>query len=204
MNLRQQVHSRHPQNLSLWLLYQFMSWLKRKTNKVFFVRSTEQIPCPCCGAKLKVSGSRRRVWYKNSGDRHFLIVRRLYCHTCGKTHHELPDLLVPYKRYDVESLEGVVSKPKSSDVAADESTLSRWRKWFKYWRFYAAGCLQSIAIQYDLPVNLTSGSTGSVLHPFGRFINQASKWLSQVVRPIANANLWITDPFCVPVLSSSR
>lgn len=70
-------------------------------------------------------GKSRRVWYKSSGDRNTLVIRRLHCEPCGKIHHELPDLVVPYKRYDAESLEGVVSEPGRTDVAADESTLRR-------------------------------------------------------------------------------
>lgn len=192
-----------PKNHNLWLLYQFMNSLKSLMNKVFFVRSTEQVPCPCCGSRLKVAGSRRRVWYKSSGERDRLIIRRLRCQNCERIHHELPDILVPYKRYDTESLEGVVSKPERTDVAADESTIARWKRWFTHWSPYAAGCLRSISMQYDLPVRASSKSTGSVLHPFGRFIDLVPKWMCQVVRPIVNLHLWVTDPFRVPVLSRS-
>jgi len=54
-------------------------------------------------------------------------------------HHELPDLLVPYKRYDAESLEGIVIEPARTDIAADESTLSRWRTWFIAWAVISEG-----------------------------------------------------------------
>lgn len=172
--------------------------------KVFFVRSTEQVPCPCCGSNHKIIGSRRRVWYKSSGERNSLIIRRLRCQHCRRIHHELPDLLVPFKRYDAESLEGVVSEPERSDVAADESTIARWKSWFTAWIPYAAGCLHSIATQFELPVRPLPRSTGSVLHPFGRYIDLVSNWMCQVVRPIANMHLWVTNPFCIPVLSSSR
>lgn len=170
----------------------------------FFVRSTEQIPCPGCGCKLSVIGSRRRVWYQRSGDRSVLIIRRLHCEMCAKIHHELPDLLVPYKRYDAESIESTVEDPSHSDVAADESTIIRWKAWFSVWGPYAVKCLESISIQYNLPVNPSSLSTGSVLQQLGRFVGSASKWLCRVVRPIGNSQLWVTDPFCIPVLCQSE
>jgi hypothetical protein len=41
--------------------------------------------------------------------------------------------LVPYKRYDAESIEGVVSEPAREDIAVDDSTIGRWRSWFLTW-----------------------------------------------------------------------
>ncbi|MHB1418016.1 MAG: DUF6431 domain-containing protein [Bacillota bacterium] len=49
-------------------------------------------------------GSRSRVWYQSSGGKALLNIRRLRCETCRKIHHELPDLLVPCKRYDADAL----------------------------------------------------------------------------------------------------
>jgi hypothetical protein len=103
----------------------------------FFVRSAERVPCPCCGDSLKVIGSKRRVWYRSSGVQETLVVRRLRCKSCERIHHELPDVIVPYKRYGSESIEPVVSEAKPVDVAADESTLYHWRKWFEVWAPYA-------------------------------------------------------------------
>lgn len=135
------------------------------------------------------------MWYKDSGDRAKLIIRRLRCEACERIHHELPDLLVPYKRYDAQSMEGAVSEPLCTFTAADESTLRRWRCWFAAWAVYAAGCLQSISIRFALPVAGPSAAPQSALHRLGRFIGDAPGWLKRAVRPIANSNLWITDPF---------
>jgi hypothetical protein len=155
------------------------------------------VPCPCCKGKLGGAGSRPRVWYKSSGDRATLIIRRLYCEICERIHHELPDLLVPYKRYDAESIEGALEG--NDTVAADESTISRWRGWFHMWVVYAAGALYSIGIQLQLPVEQVSKPSQSALHTLGRFVGDAVGWLARAVRPIANAHLWVTDPFCLSV-----
>ena len=182
-----------------WSLYQSLRWLRRRTKPAFLVRSVEIVPCPCCGGVLDVVGSRRRVWYKSCGDRAKLVIRRLRCKPCGKIHHELPDLLVPYRRYDAESIEGVLSEPSHTNVAADESTIRRWKSWFLAWVVYAQGCLQSIAIRFNLPVENSSGSPQSALQRLGRFVGNAIGWLGRAVRPIANSNAWVTDPFCIPV-----
>lgn len=98
---------------------------------------------------------------------------------------------MPYKRYDAESIEGVVSEMDRMDVAADESTINRWRSWFLFWIVYAAGCLQSISIRFNLPVENLSIPSQSVLYSLGRFVGDAVGWLGRVVRPIANSNLWV-------------
>jgi hypothetical protein len=78
------------------------------------------------------------------------MIRRLLCSVCNKIHNELPDLLVPYKRYESKSIEAVVSGDGSLTVAADESTISRWKRWFLTMPNYLAGALLSIAIRYGI------------------------------------------------------
>src|SRR5699024_11238201 len=97
---------------------------------------------------LSVVGSRRRTCRERSGKKNVLIIRRMWCKDCQRIHHELPDLLVPYKRYTAESLEQIIDDRKPVDVAADESTLNRWLVWFQVWKFYVAGCLRSISKRF--------------------------------------------------------
>ncbi|WP_343800126.1 DUF6431 domain-containing protein [Bacillus carboniphilus] len=200
--LLQQFHGRRPKN-TLWLLYQITSWLRRIRG--FFVRSAETVPCPCCGEPLvEVVGSRARVWYQSSGERLKLIIRRLRCKVDRRIHHELPDILVPYKRYDAESIERVITVPVQVDVAVDNSTIYRWNDWFHSWVDYAIGCLQSISFRFHFPVEEKSIPSQSVLLPLGRYIDMAVGWLSRVVRPIANSNLWVTDPFRISVQTALK
>lgn len=64
-------------------------------------------------------------------------IRRLQCTNSGTIHHELPDLLIPYKGYEAECIENVLTNPSNHLVPADDSTLSRWHGWFQelvdYW-----------------------------------------------------------------------
>ena len=105
--------------------------LEENPQKRVFVRRNEQSAyCSYCQHALAVCGSRRRRVIDGGGEQRTLIIRRLYCQACRRVHHELPDLLVPYKRYDRESIESVIAGADLAQVAADESTLARWRAWF--------------------------------------------------------------------------
>lgn len=159
---------------------------------VFFVKCEETIPCPCCHGDLELAGRRRRGYKKSSGESITLIIRRLRCKNCGRIHHELPNILVPYKRYEAASIEQVVSEsPSSTCVAVDDSTLYRWRAWFHQWSTYAIGCLQAIAKRFNLPVEEQSGSSQTSLELIGQLVNSADGWLARAVRPIVNAHLWV-------------
>ena len=100
-------------------------------------------------------------------------------------------LLVPYKRYDAESIEGVVTEPTRTDTAADESTLSRWKIWFIAWAVYAQGCLNLISIRFNIPVENSSNRSQSALQLLGQFVGTEDGGLSRIVRPIGNSHLWL-------------
>jgi hypothetical protein len=163
---------------------------------VFLVRSTEQVLCPCCGGDFIVIGSRKRKYIKGSGENCTLVIRRLRCQQCKRIHHELPDILVPYKRYDSESIEAVVTGISALSVAADESTLTRWRSWFQSNSTYFLGCLNSIAIRFSQSTKERDfGLTHSVLQKIWQHTGNIAGWLARVVRPIANVNLWVHTRF---------
>lgn len=167
-----------------------MSWL-RTPRKGFFVRSAEQNICPSCNGKLKVRGSRRRKYINSAGETIVLVIRRLGCLTCQRIHHELPDILVPYKRYARKCIEAVVTKSPEISVTADESTLGRWRSWFQDLAEHFLGCLTSIAIRYGRKTaEDRSGLPSSKLQRIWRYVGDAPGWLGRVVRPVVNANLW--------------
>lgn len=165
-------------------------------NLVFFVRSMEQIPCPCCGEHLSVIGSRRRKYRTSQGFPQVLVIRRLKCDRCGRIHHELPDILVPYKRYSCEAIEPVVANELPLTVAVDESTITRWRKWFGERAEHFAGCLESIRIRFGYGfAGGPSALSLSVLHRIWHYVGSAPSWLARVVRSVANINQWIHTRF---------
>jgi len=168
-----------------------MSWLRRVP--AFFVRCAESVPCPCCGEKLVVIGSRQRQLSTACGEQRLLIVRRLRCLQCRKIHHELPDCIVPYKRYESECVEQVVAESTSSSVAADDATLRRWKCWFADQRTYFLGALISISIRFhqDPAEKPASVPSQSAHHEIGRIMADSPGWLARIVRSVTNANLWL-------------
>jgi len=178
-----------------WLFYQNMSWL-RTPKKGFFVRSGEQNICPYCNGPLKVRGSRRRKYINGRGDTIVLVIRRLRCYHCRRLHHELPDILIPYKHYGSESIEAVVTQKGALTVTADESTIWRWRNWFLELVDYLLGCLKSIAIRYGREsVEKDSHLPKSTLQKIWHYVGDAPGWLARIVRPVANSNLWVHTRF---------
>jgi hypothetical protein len=162
---------------------------------VFFVRSAEEHNCPVCEHDLFVIGSRKRIGRKPTGERITYIIRRLRCKGCERIHHELPELLVPYKRYEVACFESSLSQEQPSDVAADNSTLYRWRVWFaKFWKYWVS-CLAKIAAHTGNPVESLSVPSLSALQQIGHYVGQGGGWLKRVVRPIVNSRLWVHTRF---------
>lgn len=160
----------------------------------FFVRGAGRIPSPCCGKSMSVIGTRDRKSRERSGETKIYNIRRLCCDQCGRIHHELPDFLVPYKRYEAECLESVLSNPSAHDVPADESTIFRWFAWFNRFVDYWANCLLSIVLrtkQEKGPLNLTSANSETALQRIGRLLGNAPRWLERIVHPIVNLNLWL-------------
>jgi hypothetical protein len=96
---------------------------------------------------------------------------------------------VPYKRYTRESIEPVLDDGPEPE-GPDESTLKRWRTWFRESISYITGCLQAIAARItnkpaETPV------AAPVLHRVWQLIGSETGWLSQIVRSLSNAGLWI-------------
>lgn len=129
-----------------------------------------------------------------------LVIRRLRCAVCRRLHHELPDILVPYKRHASESIAAVVGGAPALSVTAEESTLWRWRRWFSSLGAHFLGCLDALAARYGI-ASAEGRSTlpRSALHGIWQLVGEAPGWLARVVRPVVNANLWGTYPFGIPV-----
>lgn len=129
------------------------------------------------------------------GERRHLVIRRLRCSGCRKIHHELPDCIVPYKRYESACIEQVVTATDSSlTVAADEATLRNWKDWFREHHSYWLGCLASIVIRFhhqDPAGKPSVFPSQTAHHALGHYVGDAPGWLARIVRPVANANLWL-------------
>lgn len=164
---------------------------------MFFVRCAEVVPSPCCGEKCNIIGSRKRIYIEATGEKKELRIRRLRCSNCRRIHHELPDFLVPHKHYESACVEQTLTEePVAFDVAADNATLQRWKAWFRDHHAYWLGCLASITLRFhQAPVKAPSNPSQTAHHTFGQIVGEAPGWLARIVRPIANANLWLHTRF---------
>ena len=106
------------------------------------------------------------------GDKETLIIRRLRCEGCRRIHHELPDIVVPYKRHCMDSIEKIIAG-KTMDVYIENSAIRRIKAWWASCRLYFGSVLSSLREKY-----------GAVFpeKPAPR----------EIVRAVVNAHLWIS------------
>ena len=127
--------------------------------------------CPVCGNTLLAIGIRERKYIDSGGITRILVIRRLCCKGCRLIHHELPDMLVPYKRHCVETVESVVGD-KHDDVCCDDRTIKRIKAWWESCRLYFENVLASLSEKYGV-----------------KFPQRPAP--REIVRAVVNANLWI-------------
>ncbi|MFC0232380.1 DUF6431 domain-containing protein [Bhargavaea ullalensis] len=156
------------------------------------------MPCPACDAvAYQVIGSRRRKGKTGDGGERIYSIRRLRCQKCKVIHHELPDCLVPYKRYEAEVIEATIEEPADladlSDLPVEQSTLLRWRDWFFTLAEHWLSFLRSLARQgrMNLSVNGLSDRSQPVRQRIGQLVGDAGGWLARLVRPLANHHYWL-------------
>lgn len=124
----------------------------------------------------------------SDGDRRTLIIRRLKCGRCGRLHHELPDIVVPYKRYDADTIEEVLSgKETNPSFPCETSTAVRLRVWFLLLRSYFEGTVRALRFLYRQDIALQEELAAlASLEPAG----MENGWLKRLVRVIVNSGRW--------------
>ena len=139
--------------------------------------------CPCCDGKMTSIGRRIRGYIDGGGNNVKLSIRRLKCKGCEKIHHELPDILVPYKRHCSETIEEIIEE-KSETIGCEDSTIRKVKRWFVEKTQYFTGCLISVAArQGGVP---PMGSISLL-----RKTRENGGWLKRLVRMVVNSNLWV-------------
>ncbi len=159
----------------------------------FWVRSVAVSRCPHCRHPLRVIGSRPRTRRTPDGVRQILIIRRLRCDDCQRIHHELPDCLVPFRRYDSDSLEAFGSQGTTAAVAAEPSTFTRWQAWLRVWIPYVQRCWMAMAARQRI------GETGEALPflaplpPRAPWVADTTPagWLASIVHRMVNDAFWL-------------
>jgi hypothetical protein len=169
-------------------------------NIVFFVYSEEEFAlCPICSTFLKYHSWIKRGLKDISGEKSTYKIRVLKCENeaCTQTYHrELPDIIVPYKRYDAESIEKVIDHD-GSDVltATDNSTIQRWRAWFKSNMISMMMALTSVMVEIENDSETSSlvkqkQTSNNPLETIKKIVARREKWLNETVRVLVNSARW--------------
>jgi len=103
-----------------------------------------------------------------------LRLRVLECSSCGRTHRELPNGIVPYKRYSTEAISRISEDPEA--CSAEPTTRHRILLWLCWFFCYARNIAQAQIIH---GINLTDPSGVSLC-----------RQLMYYVRLVVNAGFW--------------
>lgn len=137
-------------------------------------KGTPRPLCPACGGELFVRGTCIRKAINSEGNTEFYRLRVLQCRGCHKTHRELPNFLVPYKRYDREAIIKILSN-NNGEVQCENSTIFRIRKWWEWFLPYARRILESQNDKFD-----------SI-----EYANEEMPEFRKLIRAVMNKEKWI-------------
>lgn len=93
--------------------------------------------CPKCGKEMKKYDKVQRTIRTKSNEKKRITIQRYYCKDCNLYKRDLPDQIVPYKRYEREIIEGVQEGLITADTLGfedypSEKQMERWRKCISY------------------------------------------------------------------------
>ncbi len=93
-------------------------------------------------------GLRKRKLIDTDGQKVALMIRRLCCRKCCRLHHELPDIVVPYKRHSAETIEAIIG---GGEVAEEKRTAQRIAAWWRMVGAYFLSVMKSLWEKHGLP-----------------------------------------------------
>jgi len=144
-----------------------------KDKQASYVWADEPLNCPSCDSSdLIKKGWRSRKLITFIGSLLLLLVQRVRCKDCGKIHHVLPDIIVPYKRYDAETIESIIEgNPEEALCELEEQEIYRIKTWWREMMHYILTKTTTIMSKCQIQISPKSK-------------------LTTIVRTLANAHLW--------------
>ncbi len=106
----------------------------------------------------------------SEGKKIAVTIRRLRCEECARLHHELPDMVVPYKRHCAQTIEQIIAGTVAG-LDCEERTIERVKKWWGGLRTYIGGIAIALREKYGLDI------TGSAPR--------------EIIRAMVNNHLWV-------------
>ena len=144
-----------------------------KEKQASYVWADEPLNCPSCDSSdLIRKGWRSRKLITFIGSFVLLFIQRVRCKACNKIHHVLPDTIVPYKRYDAETIESVIrGNPEQALCELEEQEIYRIKKWWGEMAHYISKKAPVVFAKREIQISSESA-------------------LTTVVRSLANTHLW--------------
>jgi len=119
---------------------------KYRKHGIIYFTGSEEILCPICGGPLKVRGTCRRKLLTLAGPEVYRL-RVMECKKCGRSHRELPDEVVPYKRHSVDMIESIAASDRENhETLTDHSTWRRITLWVIWFFRYAQNVLEGLKV----------------------------------------------------------
>ena len=141
---------------------------------IITVRGKSDIPCPVCSGFLKVHGTCIRKVRLIDATRVYRL-RVMECTNCHRTHRELPDFIVPYKRYGTEAIIDIVELPTDQCVC-ETSTQEQLKLWIAWFFLYAQNVFESQKLILGVLTKPDSNSKIELLKYYVRLVVNSNFW----------------------------
>ena len=162
------------------------NYKERVNGEITEICSTDEPFCPVCGGCLIPHGRCFRKLMLPEGEKLYSL-KVLYCPECCRSHRELTDCMIPYKRHSAETYAQIYdTSPDKLDCDVDEKTVRTIRTWVTRFLAFAAIIQSKVLEHYPLPFPPISCMT-------------ALSKLKYYVQLVVNTNFW---SFSVPPLVS--
>ena len=153
---------------------------------VTIITGMEEFVCPVCGGnEYKVHGTCCRKVRTREGTRRFRL-RILRCCGCGRTHRELPEGIIPYRRFCAESLAEIAEADPQAQVDAltdndpvdyEYNTWRRIRRWLSGFIRYAQFITESLRLSgLYIPAEKSGKKLSEQLSYFVRLVVNSGNW----------------------------
>jgi len=153
--------------------------------------------CPVCGSNTGLHDSYDRHVHIDEKIE-WIVIQRVICTGCGKTHAVLPDFIKPYKHYCAAGIEFTLrdiengAATEQANTAASTSTVKRWVREFKNRGFQAVGALRALLHNaFDETINEIK-LTGLKIFGALEHILDAFPAIESNSLATGDANIWLT------------
>lgn len=153
--------------------------------------------CPVCGSNTRLHDSYNRHVHIDEKIE-WIIIQRVICAGCGKTHAVIPDFIKPYKHYCTADIEFTLrdiedgAATEQANTVASTSSVKRWVREFKNRGYQAVGALRALLHKvFDKTINEIK-LTGLKIFGALEHILDAFPTIESSKLAIGDANIWLT------------